>query len=138
MAGTKMAAPKRRSDHIDGGRRRDLNLRPRAYESSRNRPAGSGHVLPRLISFVTCAGRSFYRGGLGLLTEGIVERECKYRAVAFFTLRNGVLVAPWPRTSIARDSGISVQPPSAADIAIAPPQDAASSCHAPGVGIGPG
>ena len=61
----------------------------------------------------------FYRDGLGLPTEGIVGREFEYGAVAFFNLQNGLLLALWPRTSIAHDSGLPLQPPSATDFAIA-------------------
>jgi catechol 2,3-dioxygenase-like lactoylglutathione lyase family enzyme len=61
---------------------------------------------------------AFYRDGLGLPTQGIVGREFEYGAVAFFELQNGLLLALWPRTSIARDSGLPLQPPSATDFTI--------------------
>jgi uncharacterized protein len=61
---------------------------------------------------------AFYRDGLGLPTEGIVGQDLEYGAVAFFTLQNGLLLALWPRTSIARDSGLAPQPPSATDFTI--------------------
>ena len=61
---------------------------------------------------------AFYRDGLGLPTEGIVGQEFEYGAVAFFKLQNGLLLALWPRTSIARDSGLPLQPPSATDFSI--------------------
>ncbi len=48
---------------------------------------------------------AFYRDGLGLATQGIVGREFEYGAVAFFDLQNGLMLALWPRSSIARDSG---------------------------------
>ena len=60
----------------------------------------------------------FYRDGLGLVTEGIVGQEFEYGAVAFFKLQNDLMLALWPRTSIARDSGLSVQPPSATEFTI--------------------
>ena len=60
----------------------------------------------------------FYRDGLGLVTEGIVGQEFEYGAVAFFKLQNDLLLALWPRTSIARDSGLSIQPPSATEFTI--------------------
>ena len=56
---------------------------------------------------------AFYRDGLGLPTDGIVGKEFEYGAVAFFDLQNGVQLALWPRKSIARDTGIPLQPPSA-------------------------
>jgi catechol 2,3-dioxygenase-like lactoylglutathione lyase family enzyme len=61
---------------------------------------------------------AFYRDGLGLPTDGIVGREFEYGAVAFFKLQNGVLLALWPRASIARDSGLALQPPSATEFTI--------------------
>ena len=61
---------------------------------------------------------AFYRDGLGLPTQGIVGQEFEYGAVTFFNLQNGLMLALWPRTSIARDSGLSVQPPSATEFTI--------------------
>ena len=60
----------------------------------------------------------FYRDGLGLETAGIVGSEFEYGAVAFFPLQNGMQLALWPRTSIARDSGVAVTGPSPADMTI--------------------
>ncbi|MFN8593476.1 MAG: VOC family protein [Thermomicrobiales bacterium] len=54
----------------------------------------------------------FYRDGLGLSTEGIVGAESEYGAVVFFDLEGDLRLALWPRTSIARDSGLSESPPS--------------------------
>jgi uncharacterized protein len=64
------------------------------------------------------ASLRFYRDGLGLATEGIVGREFEYGAVAFFDLQPGLRLALWPRTSIARDVGLPMQPPSATDLTI--------------------
>ena len=61
---------------------------------------------------------AFYRDGLGLATNGIVGQEFEYGAVAFFTLENGLMLALWPRASIARDTGIAMQPPSAMEVTI--------------------
>jgi catechol 2,3-dioxygenase-like lactoylglutathione lyase family enzyme len=60
----------------------------------------------------------FYRDGLGLLTKGIVETEFEHGAVAFFDLQNGLRLALWPRSSIAHDTTIPVQPPSATEFTI--------------------
>jgi len=60
----------------------------------------------------------FYSDGLGLPTQGIVGKEFEYGAVAFFDLQNGVKLAVWPRKSIARDSGVPLQPPSATELTI--------------------
>ena len=48
----------------------------------------------------------FYKNGLGFPTEGIIGKEFEYGAVAFFDLQNGFKLALWPRTSIAKDTGI--------------------------------
>src|SRR5689334_3558732 len=61
---------------------------------------------------------AFYRDGLGLATEGIVGQEFEYGAVAFFTLQSGLMLALWPRASIARDTGLPAQPPSATEFTI--------------------
>jgi uncharacterized protein len=55
---------------------------------------------------------AFYRDGLGLSTEGIVGTEFEYGAVAFFGLQSGLQLAVWPRSSIARDSGMRQASPS--------------------------
>src|SRR6059036_3921637 len=60
----------------------------------------------------------FYRDGLGLPTEGIVGEEFEHGAVAFFDLQPGLRLALWPRASIAHDTGLPVQPPSATDLTI--------------------
>jgi len=61
---------------------------------------------------------AFYRDGLGLPSDGIIGQEFEYGAVAFFNLQNGLMLALWPRTSIARDSGLPLQPPSATEFTI--------------------
>ncbi len=49
---------------------------------------------------------AFYRDGLGLPTNGIFGTEFEYGAVAFFNLNAGVILAIWPRSSIARDTNL--------------------------------
>jgi uncharacterized protein len=61
---------------------------------------------------------AFYRDGLGLATKGIVGTEFEFGAVAFFELQSGLRLAVWPRSSIARDCGIPVAPPSPTDFII--------------------
>jgi catechol 2,3-dioxygenase-like lactoylglutathione lyase family enzyme len=61
----------------------------------------------------------FYRDGLGLPTEGIIGTEFEYGAVAFFDLQSGLKLALWPRKSIAHDTGLSEQPASPTDFALA-------------------
>jgi catechol 2,3-dioxygenase-like lactoylglutathione lyase family enzyme len=48
----------------------------------------------------------FYRDGLGLPTDGIIGQEFEHGAVAFFRLQAGVLLAVWPRASLAHDAGL--------------------------------
>lgn len=60
----------------------------------------------------------FYRDGLGLPTQGIIGKEFEYGAVAFFNLQNGVMLALWPRKSIAYDSTVPLQPPSGTELTI--------------------
>ena len=61
---------------------------------------------------------AFYRDGLGLQTEGIVGTEFEYGAVVFIEMDDGLVLALWPRTSLARDSGIPVSAPSPTDMSI--------------------
>lgn len=60
----------------------------------------------------------FYGDGLGLATKGITGKEFEFGAVAFFDLENGLKLALWPRTSIAHDTGISVQNSSSTEMTI--------------------
>ena len=62
---------------------------------------------------------TFYRDGLGLPTQGIIGQEFEYGAVVFFELQHGVKLALWPRTSIAHDTHLPVQTPSATDFTLA-------------------
>jgi hypothetical protein len=61
---------------------------------------------------------AFYRNGLGFHTQGIIGTEFENGAVAFFDLQNGLKLALWPRTSIAADSGLPMQVPSATEVTI--------------------
>ena len=62
---------------------------------------------------------TFYRDGLGLPTQGIIGKEFEYGAVVFFDLQNGLKLALWPRKSIAHDTHIPVQSPSATEFTLA-------------------
>ena len=61
---------------------------------------------------------TFYRDGMGLTTDGIIGTEFEHGAVAFFNLESGLILALWPRTSLARDTGLSIGPPSATEFSI--------------------
>ena len=50
---------------------------------------------------------TFYRDGLGLPTEGIVGTEFEDGAVVFFKLQNGLQLALYPKTSLAKDAKVT-------------------------------
>jgi uncharacterized protein len=60
----------------------------------------------------------FYRDGLGLATEGIVGTEFEHGAVVFIDLQPGLRLALWPRASIAHDTGLAQQEPSATELTL--------------------
>jgi catechol 2,3-dioxygenase-like lactoylglutathione lyase family enzyme len=60
----------------------------------------------------------FYRDGLGLKTQGIIGTEFEHGAVAFFELQHKLRLALWPRKSIAYDSGLPANPPSATELTL--------------------
>jgi uncharacterized protein len=62
---------------------------------------------------------AFYRDGLGFSTKGIIGAEIDNGAVAFFNLQPGLKLALWPRRSLAADSGVPLQAPSATELSIA-------------------
>lgn len=61
---------------------------------------------------------AFYRDGLGFATKGIIGEEFENGAVAFFDLQSGLKLALWPRKSLAADSGLPLQAPSALEFSI--------------------
>jgi len=61
---------------------------------------------------------AFYRDGLGLPTQGIFGTEFEYGAVAFFNLNAGVILAIWPRSSIARDTNLPLGAPSPTELTL--------------------
>lgn len=60
----------------------------------------------------------FYRDGLGFPTTGIVGTEFEHGAVAFFELEGGLKLAVWPRASIAADTGLPMEKPSATELTL--------------------
>jgi len=60
----------------------------------------------------------FYSRGLGFPTEGVVGREFEFGAVAFFDLQPGLRLALWPRSSLARDSGLEASEASPTDLSL--------------------
>jgi uncharacterized protein len=61
---------------------------------------------------------TFYRDGLGLSTQGIIGTEYEHGAVAFFKLQSGLMLALWPRQSIAADTGLPLQEASTTEFTI--------------------
>ena len=49
---------------------------------------------------------AFYRNGMGLATEGIFGTEFEHGAVVFFHLRNGLILALWPKASLSVETNI--------------------------------
>lgn len=64
------------------------------------------------------ASLRFYRDGLGFPGSGIVGTESEYGAVAFLELSNGLRLALWPRTNIARDAGLAPGPASPTEMTL--------------------
>ena len=61
------------------------------------------------------ASVDFYKK-LGFSTEGIVGEEFEHGAVAFFDLQSGLRLALWPRSSIAHDTGLPLDPPARTEL----------------------
>lgn len=61
---------------------------------------------------------AFYRDGLGLATEGIIGTEFEDGAVVFFHLNDGLILALYPRTALAKEAKVPVSPPSPSEFAI--------------------
>src|SRR5215211_9492149 len=61
---------------------------------------------------------AFYRDGMGLATDGIFGSEFEHGAVAFFHLESGLILALWPRESLAHDTGLPVSAPSPTELSI--------------------
>jgi uncharacterized protein len=60
----------------------------------------------------------FYHNGLGLASKGIVGTEFEHGAIAFFDLQNGLVLALYPRKSLALDAGIPISAPSPTEFSI--------------------
>lgn len=51
-------------------------------------------------------------------SEAEIGQEFEHGAVAFFDLHGGLKLAIWPRTSIAHDSGLPIESPSATEFTL--------------------
>jgi len=61
---------------------------------------------------------AFYRDGLGLPTRGIVGTEFEDGAVVFVEMGGGLILALYPRRSLAKEANVPVTPPSPSDLAL--------------------
>jgi predicted lactoylglutathione lyase len=53
---------------------------------------------------------NFYRDGLHLDTEGIVGEKYENGSVVFVSMQPGLYLALWPKTSLAKETGLPVTP----------------------------
>ncbi len=60
----------------------------------------------------------FYRDGLGLPTQGIIGTEFEDGAVVFIELNDGLILALYPRASLAREANVPIGPPNAAEFTL--------------------
>lgn len=61
----------------------------------------------------------FYRDGLGFPTKGILGADDEEGGVVFIELVGGMVLALWPRSSIARDTGLPQGPISPTEFTLA-------------------
>jgi len=61
---------------------------------------------------------TFYRDGLGLPTQGIIGTEFEEGAVVFFEMNDDLILALYPRVSLAKDARVAVSSPSPAEFSI--------------------
>lgn len=60
----------------------------------------------------------FYHEGLGLPSKGIVGKEFEHGEVAFFDLKNGMILALYSRDDLAWDSKLKKDNPSSTEFSI--------------------
>jgi catechol 2,3-dioxygenase-like lactoylglutathione lyase family enzyme len=81
------------------------------------------HVITLAVSDLERA-LAFYRDGLGLESPGVIGTEfagdetTPAGAVAMFELEGGLILAVWPRTELAKDANISLEPPKSGEFSI--------------------
>jgi uncharacterized protein len=67
---------------------------------------------------------AFYREGLGFESPGVIGTEFPgddahpSGAVAMFRLHDGLILAVWPRSELAKDASIPLQPPKTGEFSI--------------------
>jgi uncharacterized protein len=81
------------------------------------------HVLTLAVADLERA-LSFYRDGLGLQSEGIIgtefggDAENAAGAIALFHLNGGLILSLYPRTELAKDANVPLDPPNSGDFSI--------------------
>jgi catechol 2,3-dioxygenase-like lactoylglutathione lyase family enzyme len=61
---------------------------------------------------------TFYRDGMGLTTEGIIGTEFDDGAVVFFNMNDDLILALFPKASLAKDAKVSQGSPNATEFSI--------------------
>jgi catechol 2,3-dioxygenase-like lactoylglutathione lyase family enzyme len=61
---------------------------------------------------------AFYRDGLDLPTEGIIGTEFEHGAVVFIPMGGHLLLALYPRQSLAAGARVPISPPSPSDMTV--------------------
>jgi catechol 2,3-dioxygenase-like lactoylglutathione lyase family enzyme len=61
---------------------------------------------------------AFYRDGMGLPTKGIIGTEFEDGAVVFFEMNDDLILALYPKASLAKDAKIPATPPSPSEFSI--------------------
>jgi catechol 2,3-dioxygenase-like lactoylglutathione lyase family enzyme len=81
------------------------------------------HVITLAVADLERA-LAFYRDGLGLPTRGVVASEFEgdettpAGAIAMFDLEDGLILAVYPRTELAKDAGIAPAAPASGEFSI--------------------
>jgi catechol 2,3-dioxygenase-like lactoylglutathione lyase family enzyme len=60
----------------------------------------------------------FYRVGLGLATEGVIGTEFEDGAVVFFNMNDDLILALYPRQSLAKDAKVTLTSPSSVELSL--------------------
>jgi uncharacterized protein len=64
------------------------------------------------------AALAFYRNGMGLPTEGIIGTEFEDGAVVFIELDGGLILALYPRASLAKEANVAAGPPNPGELTL--------------------
>jgi uncharacterized protein len=60
----------------------------------------------------------FYRDGLGLATGGVIGTEFDDGAVVFFNMNDDLILALYPRQSLAKDAKVTLTSPSSVELSL--------------------